>query len=109
MKTSCILGFLTRSLLLGLVSGLLACSSILQAARIDRPLAQLPAEIGSDVPPESVHKKVFVNNNAQRMNIESIYGLPLPTLSYQWLFFLKERAQTGASTGYWQVDPINPY
>lgn len=107
MKIPFVTGLLVRFLGLISLSCLGACSSVLQATRISKlgPLA--PAETGTGVDSESVHEKVFVTNDARRMNTESIYGLPLPTLGYPWLFVLKEGAKMGASSGYWQIKPIN--
>jgi hypothetical protein len=108
MKTLFVLSVLVRSLLLGSFSGLLACSSVLQATRINRPLAQLPAEVVADAHPEFVNEKILFMNNAQQLYSEAV---PLSPISmapgYQWIFVVKQRSQNNANTGYWQIKPIN--
>ncbi|CAN5478541.1 hypothetical protein BH09BAC4_BH09BAC4_18640 [soil metagenome] len=108
MKMPFILGFLFRSILLGSFSGLLACSSVLQATRINRPLAQLPVEMVADAPPESVNEKILFMNNAQLQYAEAVPLSPIPMApGYQWIFVQKRDSQNSPNTGFWQIGPIN--
>lgn len=108
MKMPFVLGFLFRSILLGLFSGLLACSSVLQATRNNRPLVELPIDMVADAPPDSRNEKILFMNNVQLLYTEAV---PLSPISiapgYQWVFVQKRGSQNSPNTGYWQIKPIN--
>ncbi|WP_461115164.1 hypothetical protein [Spirosoma jeollabukense] len=107
MNTPFVLGLLSRSLLLGSIGGLLACSSVLQATRINRPLAQLPNEVVADAPPEPVNENILFMNNAQLLYSEAIPLSPISMATgYQWVFVQKQESQNSPTTGYWQIRPI---
>ncbi|SFC00303.1 hypothetical protein [Spirosoma endophyticum] len=108
MKTPFLLSLLVWSLLLASFGGLLACSSVLQATRINRPLAELPIDMVADAPPDSRNEKILFMNNVQLLYTEAV---PLSPISiapgYQWVFVVTQRSQNSPNTGYWQIKPIN--
>ena len=107
MKTALFPVLSTYLLLLGILS-LPACSSVLQATRMQRPSSDTqPSVTLADRPIKLIDKRfVFINYGLQEYTIEPpILSMSLP-IGYQWVFIINDSSQNGGHVGYWIIKPI---